>query len=319
MGGDHSPAAEIAGAVAASRDYGCRIVLVGDTPQIEAELAKHRTSGLALDIHHASEVIGMHEAPGDAVRRKKDSSLRVAFDLAKRNDAAAVVSAGNSGAIMAAGMVVFGRCPNVERPAIGTSLPNLQDQTMVLDMGANVDCKPSHLYQFAVMGSVYVQHLQGKSNPRVGLLSNGAEEKKGNELTRLAHQLLKDSPLNYIGYVEGGDVYNGVVDVVVCDGFVGNVLLKVSEGLAVAIGTMLKREIEGRFMARLGYLLSRPAFNSFKKKINPAEYGGAPLLGIAGSGIVCHGSSDPMAISIAIRQAGDFANSRFHEKLEALL
>ncbi|MDX2496066.1 MAG: phosphate--acyl-ACP acyltransferase, partial [Desulfuromusa sp.] len=204
-------------------------------------------------------------------------------------------------------------------PAIGTFLPNLNDQTMVLDMGANVDCKASHLYQFAIMGSLYVEYSLNRSRPRVGLLSNGEEEKKGNDLTRETHQLLKESPLNYLGYVEGGDVYNGSVDVVVCDGFVGNVLLKVSEGLAVAVGTMLKQEIESRFWAKIGYFFSRPAFSAFKKRTNPAEYGGAPLLGIAGAGIVCHGSSDPIAISIAIRQAEEYAMIRFEEKLAALI
>jgi glycerol-3-phosphate acyltransferase PlsX len=318
MGGDNSPEVEVAGAVTACRNWGCEVVLVGDTDRIEAELGKYDTDGLSLSIHHASQVVGMHDSPSDAVRKKKDSSIRVAFDLAKRGEADAVVSAGNSGAIMASGMHVFGRVKGVERPAIGTSLPNLDDQTMVLDMGANVDCKPSQLYQFAIMGSTYVEHVLGKERPRVGLLSNGEEEKKGNDLTRETHLLLKESSLNYLGYVEGGDVYNGSVDVVVCDGFVGNVLLKVSEGLAVAIGTMLKREIESRFLAKMGYLLSRPAFDAFRKRINPAEYGGAPLLGIAGTGIVCHGSSDPVAISIAIRQAGEYAKIRIEERLAAL-
>lgn len=319
MGGDNSPGVEVSGAVAACRNWGCEVVLVGDTAKIQAELDKHKTQGLKLDIHHASQVIGMHDSPSDAVRKKKDSSIRVSFDLAKQGLADAVVSAGNSGAIMASGMYVFGRVKGVERPAIGTSLPNLDDQTMVLDMGANVDCKPSQLYQFGIMGSIYVEHVLGKVRPRVGLLSNGSEEKKGNDLTREAHQLLKQSDLNYLGYVEGGDVYNGSVDVVVCDGFVGNVLLKVSEGLAVAIGTMLKHEIESRFLAKMGYCLSRPAFDAFKKRINPAEYGGAPLLGIAGTGIVCHGSSDPVAISIAIRQAGEYAKIRIEEKIAVLL
>jgi glycerol-3-phosphate acyltransferase PlsX len=319
MGGDNSPAVEVAGAVAACREWGCEVVLVGDTAQIQSELEKHTTDGLDIEIHHASEVVGMHDSPSDAIRKKKDSSIRVAFDLVKQGGASAVVSAGNSGAIMACGMFVFGRVKGIERPAIGTFLPNLDSQTLVLDMGANVDCKASHLYQFAVMGSLYVEHFLSKSRPRVGLLSNGEEEKKGNELTREAHQLLKDADLNYLGYVEGGDVYNGSVDVVVCDGFVGNVLLKVSEGLAVAIGTMLKQEIGNRFWAKVGYFFSRPAFAAFKKRTNPAEYGGAPLLGIAGPGIVCHGSSDPMAISIAIRQAGEYAKIRFEEKLTSLL
>ncbi len=319
MGGDNSPAVEVAGAVAACRDWGSKVVLVGDTEKIQSVLEQHQIDGLGIEIHHASEIVGMHDAPSDALRKKKDSSIRVAFDLVKKGTAAAVVSAGNSGAIMACGMFVFGRVKGIERPAIGTFLPNLNDQTLVLDMGANVDCKASHLYQFAIMGSLYVENSLGKSRPRVGLLSNGEEEKKGNDLTRETHQLLKKSQLNYLGYVEGGDVYNGSVDVVVCDGFVGNVLLKVSEGLAVAIGTMLKQEIEGRFWAKLGFLFSRPAFSAFKKRTNPAEYGGAPLLGIAGVGIVCHGSSDPMAISIAIRQAAEYAQIRFEEKLATLL
>lgn len=319
MGGDNAPVAEVAGAVAACRQWGCQVVLVGDAEKLQAELDKHQVDGLKIDIQHASEVVGMEDSASDAVRKKKDSSIRVAYTLVKNAEAAAVVSAGNSGATMAAGMSVLKRVKGIERPAIATLLPNLQDQTMVLDMGANVDCKPSHLYQFAVMGSIYAEHVLGKLQPKVGLLSNGEEEKKGNDLTRETHQLLKESDLNYIGSVEGGDIYNGSVDVVVCDGFVGNVLLKVSEGLAVAISTMLRREIEGRFLAKIGYLLSRPAFQSFKKKINPAEYGGAPLLGIAGTGIICHGSSNPKAISIAIRQASEYAKIRIEEKLAELL
>lgn len=318
MGGDSAPAAEIAGAVSAARQWGCEAILVGDTDRILIELAKHQTQGLTLDVHHASEVVGMHDSASDAVRKKKDSSIRVAFELVKQGKAAAVVSTGNSGATMAAGMAVLRRVKGIDRPAIGTLVPTLKGQTMVLDMGANVECKPINLYQFAFMGSIYVEQVLGKIRPRVGLLSNGEEEKKGNDLTRETHQMLKEADLNYVGYVEGGDVYNGSVDVVVCDGFVGNVLLKVSEGLAVAIGTMLKREIEGRFWARVGYLLSRPAFQAFKKKINPAEYGGAPLLGIAGTGIICHGSSDEVAVSIAIRQATEFAKIRIEERLVGL-
>lgn len=315
MGGDSAPASEVAGAVAAARSWGCGAILVGDTEKIQLELAKHQTHGLTLEIHHASEVVGMHDSASDAVRKKKDSSIRVAFELVKQGKAAAVVSTGNSGATMAAGMAVMRRVKGIDRPAIGTLVPTLAGQTMVLDMGANVECKPINLFQFAFMGSIYVEQVLGKSRPRVGLLSNGSEEKKGNDLTRETNQLLKETDLNYVGYVEGGDVYNGSVDVVVCDGFVGNVLLKVSEGLAVAIGTMLKREIEGRFWSRVGYLLSRSAFVAFKKKINPAEYGGAPLLGLAGTGIICHGSSDPVAISIAIRQATEYAKIRIEERL----
>jgi len=320
MGGDNSPAAEVAGAVAACREWGCKVILVGDSGRIQAELDKHQTENLGLDIHHASEIVTMHDSPSDVFRKKKDSSMRVAFDLVKLGEASAVVSAGNSGAVMACGMLILGRISGVDRPAIGTFLPNLNDQTMVLDMGANVDCKPLHLYQFAIMGSLYVEYLLGKHRPRVGLLSNGEEESKGNDLTRKTHKrLLTNSSLNYLGYVEGGDIYNGSVDVVICDGFVGNVVLKTSEGLAVAIGTMLKQELKKSFLAKLGYLLGRPAFAAFKNRTDPAEYGGAPLLGIAGVGIICHGGSDSRALSVAIRQAGESANIHFEEKLATLL
>lgn len=319
MGGDHAPAAEIAGAVMACRQWGSEVILVGDSALIEKELATHQTSDLKLTIHHASEVVGMDDSASDAVRKKKDSSVRVAFDLVKKGQASAVVSTGNSGATMAAGMFVLKRVPGIDRPAIATVMPNQVDRTVVLDVGANVECKPQNLQQFAIMGSLYAEHVLGKKNPRVGLLSNGEEEKKGTDLTREAHLLLKETDLNYVGSVEGADVYNGSTDVIVCDGFVGNVLLKVSEGLAVAIGSMLKEEIGKRFWARLGYLLSRPAFNAFKKRVDPAEYGGAPLLGLDGTGVICHGSSSPVAISVAIRQAEEFARIKIEEKLAQFL
>ncbi|PLX88303.1 MAG: phosphate acyltransferase PlsX [Desulfuromonas sp.] len=319
MGGDHAPAAEIAGAVMACRRWGSDILLVGDAERIEKELATHQTEGLKLAVHHASEVVGMEDSASDAVRKKRDSSIRVAFDLVKKGQAQAVVSTGNSGATMAAGMFVLKRVRGIDRPAIATVMPNQIDRTVVLDMGANVECKAQNLYQFAVMGSLYAEHALGKSSPRVGLLSNGEEEKKGTDLTREAHALLKESDLNYLGYVEGADVYNGSADVIVCDGFVGNVLLKVSEGLAVAISNMLKEEIGSRFFSKLGYLLAKPAFSAFKKRVDPAEYGGAPLLGLDGTGVICHGSSTPVAISIAIRQAEEFARIKIEEKLTRYL
>ena len=303
MGGDNAPAVEVEGAVAADRKLGIAIVLVGDQSRIEQELANHDVAGLDLRIHHASEIVTMDDSASDAVRKKKDSSIRVAFDLVKQGQAQAVVSAGNSGATMAAG------------PAIATIVPNLKGQTLVLDVGGNVDCKPIHLEHFAIMGHVYVQQIMGKAQPRVGLLSNGSEAKKGNELTRVTHQLLQQLDLNYVGYVEGRDVYSGAVDVVVCDGFVGNVVLKVSEGLADAIGTMLRSELKSRFWARIGYLLSRPAFNAFKKKIDYAEYGGAPLLGIRGTGIICHGGSNVKALTNAIGQAADSVQKTVNDKL----
>ncbi|PLY02545.1 MAG: phosphate acyltransferase PlsX [Desulfuromonas sp.] len=315
MGGDHAPAAEVAGAVLAARLWRISVVLVGDTQKIEAELANHQTDGLDVRVQQASEVVGMHDSASDAVRKKKDSSIRVAFDLVKQGEAHAVVSTGNSGATMAAGMFVLKRIKGIDRPAIATVMPNLKDQTVVLDAGGNVDCKPQHLAQFAVMGEVYSRHILNKSEPRVGLLSNGSEEGKGNELTRESRQLLKELPLNYVGYVEGRDVYNGNVDVVVCDGFVGNVLLKVSEGLADAIGNMLKVELKKRLLSRIGYLLARPAFKAFKKKVDYAEYGGAPLLGINGVGMICHGGSNPRAIANAVRFARDYVDQKVNDRL----
>jgi phosphate acyltransferase len=315
MGGDNAPAVEVSGAVAAARRWGMPIILVGDVARIEAELAKHRTSGLDITCRHASEVVGMNDSASDAVRKKKDSSIRVAFNLVKNGEAHAVVSAGNSGATMAAGMFVLKRIRGIDRPAIATIVPNVKGRTLILDVGGNVDCKPFHLVQFALMGEVYARHVMGKTNPSVGLLSNGAEEGKGNDLTRETHQLLKHSPYRYIGYVEGRDIYNGRVDVVVCDGFVGNVVLKVSEGLAEAIATLLKREIGGRFLSKIGYLLARPAFKAFRKQIDYAEVGGAPLLGIEGTGMICHGGSNERAIMNAIRLAQEFVACKVNEQL----
>jgi len=315
MGGDHAPVAEVAGAVQAARLWNVPIILVGDEARVRAELASHDCTGLEIEVRHASEVVGMHDSASDAVRKKKDSSIRVAFDLVKNGEAHAVVSTGNSGATMAAGMFVLKRIKGIDRPAIATVMPNLKDQTLVLDAGGNVDCKPLHLKQFAVMGAVYSRRILDKKTPRIGLLSNGAEEGKGNDLTRDSHELLKKTDLNYIGYVEGRDVFNGQADVIVCDGFVGNVLLKVSEGLAEAIGSMLKQELGKRWLSKIGYLLARPAFRAFKKKVDYAEYGGAPLLGINGVGMICHGGSSPRAIANAIRFARDYAGNKVIEKL----
>lgn len=319
MGGDNAPSVEVEGAVAAARRWGLSVILVGDRKRIEEELNKYRIDGLSIDIHHASEVVGMHDSPSDAIRKKKDSSIRVAFELVKNGTAQAVVSAGNSGATMAAGMVVLKRIQGIDRAAIATIMPNLKDQTLVLDVGGNVDCKPSHLAQFALMGSVYARHVLNKDKPRVGLLSNGEEESKGNELTREAHCLLKGAPFNYVGYIEGRDIFNGSADVVVCDGFVGNVVLKVAEGLADSIGTMLRREIAQRFTAKLGYLLARPAFRAFKKKVDYAEYGGAPLLGIRGTAMICHGGSNPRAVMNAVYQAHETVAKKVQEKLAVQL
>ncbi len=315
MGGDNSPANEVDGAVMAARRWQIPIVLVGQSELLAQELANHDTQGLDIRVEHASEVVGMHDSASDAVRKKKDSSIRVALNLLKGGHANAVVSTGNSGATMAAGMFVLKRIPGIDRPAIATLVPNLKDQTLILDVGGNVDCKPPHLVQFALMGSVYASHMLGKPSPRVGLLSNGAEESKGNELTREANQILKRTSLNYVGYTEGRDIYNANVDVVVCDGFVGNVVLKVSEGLAEAIGAILREEFGSRLLSKLGYLLARPALKAFKKKVDYAEYGGAPLLGVQGTVMICHGSSNPQAIMNAIKMAHD---SEAHQVIRKL-
>jgi glycerol-3-phosphate acyltransferase PlsX len=315
MGGDNAPGPEVAGAVMAAREWRIPVILVGQQERIEAELAGHRCEGLDIAVHHASEIVGMNDSASDAVRRKKDSSIRVAFELVKEQRASAVVSTGNSGATMAAGMFVLKRIPGIDRPAIATVVPNLKDQTLVLDVGGNVDCKAIHLAQFALMGTVYIQQMFGKERPLVGVLSNGEEESKGNDLTREAHRILAQSPLNYVGYVEGSDIFKGTVDVVVCDGFVGNVVLKVSEGLANALGKMLKAEISGRLLSRIGYLLTKPAFQGFRKKVDYAEYGGAPLLGIQGTGMICHGKSSPRAVKNAIRLAHDFESRQVNNQL----
>ena len=322
MGGDNAPAHEITGAVMAARKWQIPIVLVGPADIVNKELANHDIKGLDVCVEQASEVVGMHDSASDAVRKKKDSSIRVAFNLVKQGSANAVVSTGNSGATMAAGMFVLKRIPGIDRPAIATVVPNLKDQTLVLDVGGNVDCKPPHLVQFAMMGSVYASQMLEKSSPRVGLLSNGEEDSKGNELTRDANQVLKMTSLNYIGYTEGRDIYNGRADVVVCDGFVGNVLLKVSEGLVEAIGVMLREAFSSRLLTKIGYLLARPALKTFRKKVDYAEYGGAPLLGIQGTAMICHGSSSPRAIMNAIKMAHDSEThqviSQLNERLEEL-
>ena len=315
MGGDNAPASEVSGAVMAARKWQIPVILVGQSELIEKELANQDIQGLDVSVVPASQVVGMHDSASDAVRKKKDSSIRVAFELVKQGQACAVVSTGNSGATMAAGMFVLKRIPGIDRPAIATVVPNLKDQTIILDVGGNVDCKPIHLVQFALMGSVFSAQMFEKKAPKVGLLSNGEEESKGNELTRLANLKLKETSLNYAGYTEGRDIYNGKVDVVVCDGFVGNVVLKVSEGLAEAIGLMLRRELSARLMSKIGYLLVKPSLKEFRKKIDYAESGGAPLLGIQGTTMICHGSSSPRAIMNAIKMAYDYDKRQVKKRM----
>lgn len=313
MGGDFAPAAVVEGSVQAARDLNLPIILVGDRERIEAELKKHGYAGRNISIKHASEVIGMAESPTQAVRKKKDSSLKVCFELVRSGEAGAVVTAGNSGAAMAAGIFLFKRIKGVDRPAIAVSVPTMKLPAVLLDVGGNVDCKPCHLLQFAVMGGVYAKYALKKDNPKIGLLSNGEEEAKGNELTRETHALIKKTDLNYVGYVEGRDIYRGEVDVVVTDGFVGNVVLKLSEGLVEAVTTMLKEEIMASMPSKIGYMLAKGAFQKLKKKIDYAEYGGAPLLGIEGVCIISHGRSSPKAIKNAILRASECASGKVND------
>ena len=307
MGGDHGPQELIAGAILAVEQTDLTICLVGEERVVKQHLdnsgaGKNELS--RLRIVHAPSVVGMDENPVDAIRRKKDSSIMVAFDLVKKGEAAAAVSAGNSGATLAAGVRKLGRLRNVARPGLASIFPTLKGPVAIMDVGANVECRPVHLYQFAVMASSF-SRLYDVKRPRVGLLTIGEESGKGNSLVKEAYALLEKSSLNFIGNVEGRDVFQGDVDVIVCDGFVGNICLKISEGLAEAAMKMLKDEIVKSSMAKLGYLLARPAFQKFKKRVDYAEYGGAPLLGIKGTGIICHGKSNAHAIKNALLVASE--------------
>lgn len=310
MGGDHAPAPEIAGAIAAARSGQLRLILVGDEARLRDELRRHQTRGLAIEIRHASEIITMHDIPSVALRRKKGSSMRVAFDLVAAGEADAVVSAGNSGAMMACAIFVLKRLEGVDRPAILTTFPSRTQKTALLDMGANVECKPLHLAQYAVLGAVYAREQLDRARPRVGLLSNGAEEHKGTPLTRATHKLLSGHSselFDYVGYVEGRDVLNGRTDVVVCDGFSGNLVLKISEAAAELIVALVREEIEARPWAKLLALGLKPALRGLRRKIDYAELGGAPLLGVRGAALICHGGSNSKAIKNAILNAALYA------------
>jgi glycerol-3-phosphate acyltransferase PlsX len=315
MGGDFAPSHPVAGAVLAAREYGARLILVGRKEAIEAELAKHRAGGLPIEIVHASEVVEMHDSPVNAFRRKKDSSIRVAATLVRDGRAAGVVSAGNTGAVMTTVKMICGVLEGVERPALCAVVPNLRGPSVWLDVGANIDCKPEQLAQFAVMGHLYAREVLGVGQPRVGLMSIGEEDTKGNEVTREAFRILKEAPLNFIGNVEGRDIFNGKADVIVCDGFIGNVSLKAVESAAEAILHFLKEEISKSFLAKMGYILARPAFRNFRKKVDYAEYGGVPLLGVRAAAIICHGGSSVRAIKNAVRVTQEFVKNRVNDRI----
>ncbi len=321
MGADKAPDPEIRGAIQAARELGVRVHLVGPQdrlrPMVDAALAGER---LPVEVVHASEQIAMGEKATLAVRNKKDSSMRVGLKLVRDGKAAAFLTAGNTGAAMVTAKMVLGGLPGVDRPALAAVLPTSAGSPCVLlDVGANVDCRPQNLAQFAVMGELYARSVLKIERPRVGLLSIGEEEGKGNELTGEAFPLLKALPLDFIGNVEGRDLYNGNADVIVCDGFVGNVALKTSEGLSRLVRDMLKESLRRTVTAQVGALLSRKAFTAFKRKMDPSEYGGAPLLGVRGICIVGHGSSNDRAIRNGIRVAAEFARAGVNRLIEAEL
>ncbi len=318
MGGDHAPKSEVDGAVRAARSLAVRVILVGHEEVLRKELHQHPDwRFLPIEIRHASEHITMEESAAKAFRTKKDSSIRVAARLVREGVAHGVVSAGNTGAVMATAKMVMGLVPGVDRPALASALPTVKGQpVVVVDVGANVDSSPRMLVQFAVMGEIYSRIIFRIARPRVGLLSIGEEEHKGNELTRSVWPMLKGLPLDFIGNVEGRDIYTGVADVIVCDGFAGNVALKVSEGLVDMIKHMLQESLEATITRKLGYVLSRTAYREFRKRVDYSEYGGAPLLGVRGVCIICHGRSNPNAIKNAIRVAAEYSEGRINAQIE---
>ena len=314
MGGDFGPHVVVPAAVDAARQ-GIAIALVGDSDVLNAELSKLDIRGLDISVVHCTQVVEMDDKPSDALRKKKDSSIQVASRLVRDGEADGVVSAGNSGATVACGMFVLGRIPGVLRPALAGVLPTEKKPMVLIDVGANVDSKPANLLQFALMASVLAKDVLGRQTPSVGILSIGEEEGKGNAMVKEAFDLFRKSKLNFIGNVEGRDIFTGEVDVAVCDGFVGNVALKLSEGLAKSMGNILRDELKSSWLSKLGTLLSLRAFTRFKKVIDYAEYGGAPLLGLKGIVIVCHGKSNPKAMTNAIRMAATFVSNKALEHL----
>jgi len=304
MGGDFAPDEIIKGAVEGANEYKVNVILVGDEAEIKKRLQKLPKTG-NVSVVHASEVIKMDEAPALAVKQKKDSSVSVAVRLVKEGKADGIISAGNTGALMASSLFGLGRIKGVERPAIATIFPTMDREVLLLDMGANVDCKPKHLKQFAEMGSLYAEHVMHKTNPRVGLLNIGEEPSKGNELTVEAYPLLKEAKINFVGNVESKEILSGKVDVIVCDGFIGNLILKFGETIGKTVYTLLKKEISKNPLTKLGALLLLPAFRSLQKTIEYDEYGAAPLLGIDGVVFKAHGRAKARAIKNAVRTTSE--------------
>lgn len=315
MGGDFAPHEVVKGAYLAATEDGTNVALVGDRGAVEAELAQLGDAGDLIEIVHASEVVGMDEPAITPLRKKRDSSIRVAAEMVHSGAAEGLVTAGNTGAAMIAAKVVIGAIEGVDRPALAAVLPNPKGRTVILDVGANVDSKPARLREFAVMGHFYAQEVLRSPAPRVGLMSIGEEELKGTDLTRQVFKVLQTTGLNFVGNVEGRDVFNGAVDVIVCDGFVGNVILKSAESMAEFFSSLLREELGRSWRTRLGYLFAKPAFRALRRRTDYQEYGAAPLLGIDGACFIGHGSSRALAIKNSVRRAVEFTSADLHVKI----
>ncbi|MGA1871033.1 MAG: phosphate acyltransferase PlsX [bacterium] len=316
MSGDIGPKVIIEGAIEAAREFNVSLFLIGQEELLKKELAQFNTEGLSIVVKHASQVITMDDEISVALRKKKDSSTMVAANLVKQKEAHGMISAGNTGAVMAIAKINFKGLEGVERPAIATTMPTKKGVSILLDVGANADCKPIHLHQFAVMGHIYARQILHIETPRIGLLNIGEEEGKGNDLTKETYKLFKAAPFYFVGNVEGRDIFEGNVDVIVTDGFTGNVALKVGESVAELITDLIKNEISNKLLAQVGAFLMKPIFHSLKKKIDHAEYGGAPLLGLNDVCIICHGGSGARAIFNSIRIAKEFISQEVNEKIK---
>ena len=314
MGGDQAPDVIVHGAIQACRELGIDVTLVGDTRKV-SEVLNRKEAERNIRIHHCDDVVLMSESPLKAVRKKRNSSIRVAFDLLKKGNVDAVVSAGNSGATIASGILTLGKIKGVERPGLACVVPADKGKVILIDVGGNVDCRPVHMLHFGIMANAFATSCLGMERPKVGLLSIGEEEGKGNEQVRMAYNLLKDSPLNFTGNIEGRDIFSGAISIVVCDGFVGNIVLKLSEGLAEAVTSRLKEDMTRSFAGKFVFLLGHRFFRKTENSLDYAEYGGAPILGIKGVGIVCHGSSSAKAIKNAIKLAVDNVENHVQKHL----
>lgn len=321
MGGDHGVSVTVPAALsilAKQRDL--RLILVGQEDVLRAELARlNATDSDRLSLHHASELVEMDEPPAQALKNKKDSSMRVAINLVKTGDADAAVSAGNTGALMATARFVLKMLPGIGRPAILKLLPTIKNETAMLDLGANIDCTPEQLRQFGIMGAALMSAVQGIENPKVGLLNIGEEEIKGNEVVKQANELLRNSPINYVGYIEGDAIYAGNIDVIVCDGFVGNVALKTTEGLAKMISVFMREEFNKNILTRFAALVALPVLRAFRRRVDPRRYNGASLVGLRGTVIKSHGGADALAFEYAIDEAAKEARNGVPEKINALI